>query len=238
MVPIKWRYQNGHRESGHSWRICILFTCMGWTRACPPYPREKFLRCKPFKAFEMEQKMPRGTWKVPRLLWGADDEETLETILTGDFPHAVFFNDFTHVASGLMLACHAPGIAEPNRKCKTCRRIMKRHGEGAAVKRVKRLQEKDLEASPEASTTLDCLDKHRANMNYGWRRRNESPIGTTTWKRRPACCRVTLQTCRNALAQGERRLRPRHPRTFPLRPQPCRILPKMQQNKITPLPVI
>ena len=105
--------------------------------------------------------------------------EALERLLTEAFPQAVFFNDFMHAASYLSTACHAPGIADPDREYKTCRGIMKRHGAGSAVDRLKRLYGKELAASAEAAAALEYLDKRRAHMNYGWLRQNGYYIGTS-----------------------------------------------------------
>jgi len=89
----------------HSWREGDLLTCAGWTRAEYPYFRDKTRRGKRWAAFGVERK---------RVLCGADGEKALESILTADFPQAVFFNDFMHAASYLSTACHAPGIAGPD----------------------------------------------------------------------------------------------------------------------------
>lgn len=121
----------------------------------------------------------RGARSVERLQCGADGEEALEAILTECFPQAVFFNDIMHAMSYLSTACHAPGIAEPDRECRVCRAILKRHGAGAAVDRLRRLYAKELAESEEASSALEYLDKRREHMNYGWLRKNGYYIGTS-----------------------------------------------------------
>ena len=90
----------------------------------------------------------------------------------------MFFNDFMHAASYLSVACHAPGIPDPDKEFKTCKAIMKRHGAGSAVDRLKRSHAEELKASPEASAALEYLDKRRVHMNYGWLRQNGYYIGT------------------------------------------------------------
>ena len=120
----------------------------------------------------------RGARSVARMQCGADGEEALEAILTEDFPQAVFHNDFMHAASYLSTACHAPGIPDPDKEYKVCRAILKRHGAASALKRLKRLHGKSLEASEEASAALAYLEKRQAHMNYGWLRRNGYYIGT------------------------------------------------------------
>ena len=131
------------------------------------------------KGFVKKLGEARGAQTAPRVECGADGEEALETILTEAFPQAVFFNDFLHAASYLSTACHAPGIAEADKEFKTCKGIMKRHGAGSAVDRLKRLYEKELKASPEASAALDYLDKRREHMNYGWLRKHGYYIATS-----------------------------------------------------------
>ena len=131
------------------------------------------------KGFVKKLGEARGARSVPRVLCGADGEEALEHLLTEAFPQAVFFNDFMHAASYLSAACHAPGIADPDKEYRTCRGIMKRHGAGSAVDRLKRLYAQELKASPEAADALEYLEKRRAHMNYGWLRRNGYCIGTS-----------------------------------------------------------
>ena len=131
------------------------------------------------KGFVKKLGESRGARTALRVECGADGEECLETILTEAFPNAVFFNDFMHAASYLSTACHAPGIPDPDKEFNTCKAIMKRHGAGSAVDRLKRLYEKELKASPEASAALDYLDKRREHMNYGWLRKNGYYIATS-----------------------------------------------------------
>ena len=131
------------------------------------------------KGFVKKLGEARGARTAPRVECGADGEECLETILTEAFPNAVFFNDFMHAASYLSTACHALGIANPDKEFKTCRAIMKRHGAGSAVDRLKRLCAKELKASPEAAAALEYLDKRRDHMNYGWLRKNGYYIATS-----------------------------------------------------------
>jgi hypothetical protein len=121
----------------------------------------------------------RGARSVARLECGADGEEALEAILTDLFPQAVFYNDIMHAMSYLSTICQSLGIAAPDKEYKTCRSILKRHGAGSVVDRLRRLYGEELKASTEAATALNYLDKRRKHMNYGWLRKNGYYIGTS-----------------------------------------------------------
>ena len=176
--------KNGGETGSRQLRVVVLYEYEALDAEGRPVPipgsfSYAVLLCNALelKGFVKKVGEARGARTVPRVLCGTDGEEALERLLTEAFPQAVFFNDFMHAASYLSTACHAPGIADPDREYKTCRGIMKRHGAGSAVDRLKRLYGKELAASAEAAAALEYLDKRRAHMNYGWLRQNGYYIG-------------------------------------------------------------
>ena len=178
--------KNGGEAGSRQLRIVVLFEYEALDAEGHPVPLPgsfsyAVLLCNALelKGFVKKLGEARGARTALRMECGADGEEALETLLTEAFPKAVFFNDFMHAASYLSTACHAPGIPNPDKEFKTCKGIMKRHGAGSAMDRLKRLQGEELKASPEASAALDYLDKRRTHMNYGWLRKNGYYIGTS-----------------------------------------------------------
>jgi hypothetical protein len=177
--------KNGGEAGARQLRVVVLFEYEALDAEGHPVPLPgsfsyAVLLCNALelKGFVKKLGEARGARSALRVQCGADGEEALESILTDAFPRAVFFNDFMHAASYLSTACHAPGIPDPDKEFKTCRGIMKRHGAGAAVDRLKRLYADPLKTSPEASSALDYLEKRRGHMNYGWLRQNGYYIGT------------------------------------------------------------
>ncbi len=119
-----------------------------------------------------EQAVSRGSGIVPRVQCVADGEEALEKAMRDALPFAVFTNDFMHTAGYLHTCCEKLGIANAEKEFRKCRSIMLRYGAGSVIERIRRLYEKELTASQEAVNALNYLDKRRANMRYGWLRKN------------------------------------------------------------------
>ncbi|MGI5870143.1 MAG: hypothetical protein ACOX9C_11965 [Kiritimatiellia bacterium] len=91
------------------------------------------------------------------------------------FPNALFANDFAHAADHLHACCLA---LEPEREYRFCRSLLFRNGAQSAVKRLRRLHQKELDASPDAPKNLLHLEKRKDNMRYGWLRKQGCYIAT------------------------------------------------------------
>ena len=124
--------------------------------------------------------LARGSGTVPRMLCLADGEPALEAALRDAFPHAVFVNDFAHASDHLHACCLALGLKEANaaKEFRFCRGLLYRSGAESAVRRLRRLYLKQLDASPQALTNLMYLEKRKNNMRYGWFRKNGYYIGS------------------------------------------------------------
>jgi hypothetical protein len=124
--------------------------------------------------------LARGSGTAPRMLCLADGEPALEDALRDAFPHALFVNDFAHASDHLHACCLALGLGdEPAAKeYRFCRGLLYRCGAESATRRLRRLHQDKLDASPEALRNLSYLEKRKDNMRYGWFRRNGYYIGS------------------------------------------------------------
>ena len=124
--------------------------------------------------------LARGSGTVPRMLCLADGESALEDALRDAFPNALFANDFAHAADHLHACCLAlePEQSAAEREYRFCRGLLFRNGAQSAVKRLRRLCQKELDASPDALKDLLYLEKRKDNMRYGWLRKQGCYIAT------------------------------------------------------------
>lgn len=122
----------------------------------------------------------RGSGTVERMICLADGESALEDALRDAFPHALFANDFAHAADHLHACCLALGLKQTDaeREFRFCRGLLYRNGAESAVKRLRRLYQKELDASPAAMKDLRYLEKRKDNMRYGWLRKQGYYIAT------------------------------------------------------------
>jgi hypothetical protein len=124
--------------------------------------------------------LARGSGTVPRMLCLADGETALEDALRDAFPHALFVNDFAHASDHLHDCCLALGLEQPaaEKEYRFCRGLLYRIGAESAVRRLRRLFQKELDATPKALTDLLYLEKRKDNMRYGWFRKHGYYIGS------------------------------------------------------------
>ena len=124
--------------------------------------------------------LARGSGTAPRMLCLADGEPALEDALGDAFPHALFVNDFAHAADHLHACCLALGLEQPaaEKEYRFCRGLLYRIGAESATRRLRRLHQDKLDASPEALRNLLYLEKRKDNMRYGWFRKNGYYIGS------------------------------------------------------------
>lgn len=124
--------------------------------------------------------LARGSGTVPRMLCLADGESALEDALRDAFPHALFVNDFAHASDHLHACCLALGLDQPaaEKEYRFCRGLLYRIGAESAVRRLRRLYQQELDATPKALTDLLYLEKRKDNMRYGWLRKHGYYIGS------------------------------------------------------------
>jgi len=124
--------------------------------------------------------LARGSGTAPRLQCLADGETALEDALRDAFPHAQFTNDFAHASDHLHDCCLALGLAQPaaEKEYRFCRGLLFRIGAESAVRRLRRLFQKEPDASAKALTDLLYLEKRKDNMRYGWLRKHGYYIGS------------------------------------------------------------
>ena len=110
----------------------------------------------------------------------ADGESALEDALRDAFPHALFVNDFAHASDHLHACCLALGLDQPaaEKEYRFCRGLLYRIGAESAVRRLRRLYQQELDATPKALTDLLYLEKRKDNMRYGWLRKHGYYIGS------------------------------------------------------------
>lgn len=124
--------------------------------------------------------LARGSGTAPRMLCLADGEPALEDALRDAFPHALFVNDFAHASDHLHACCLALGLGPEAaaKEYRFCRGLLHRAGAESVSRRLRRLYQKQLDASPKALTDLLYLEKRKENMRYGWLRKNGFYIGS------------------------------------------------------------
>jgi len=124
--------------------------------------------------------LARGSGTAPRMLCLADGETALEDALRDAFPHALFGNDFAHASDHLHACCLALGLGDgpAAKEFRFCRGLLYRCGAESATRRLRRLHQDKLDASPEALRDLLYLEKRKDNMRYGWFRKNGYYIGS------------------------------------------------------------
>lgn len=122
----------------------------------------------------------RGSGTAPRMQCVADGETALEDAFRDAFPHAEFTNDFAHASDHLHDCCFALGLedAPASKEYRFCRGLLYRAGAESAVRRIRRLYKKKLDASPDALRHLLYLESRKDNMRYGWLRKNGYYIGS------------------------------------------------------------
>jgi len=122
----------------------------------------------------------RGSGTAPRMQCVADGESALEGSFRDAFPHAQFTNDYAHASGHLHDCCFALGLedAPASKEYRFCRGLLYRSGAESAVRRIRRLYRKQLDASPEALKHLLYLESRKDNMRYGWLRKNGYYIGS------------------------------------------------------------
>ena len=118
--------------------------------------------------------LARGSGTAPRMQCVADGETALEDAFRDAFPHAEFTNDFAHASDHLHDCCFALGLedAPASKEYRFCRGLLYRAGAESAVRRIRRLYQKKLDASPDALRHLLYLESRKDNMRYGWLRKN------------------------------------------------------------------
>lgn len=124
--------------------------------------------------------LARGSGTAPRLQCVADGEPALKDSFLDAFPHAQFTNDFCHASGHLHDCCFALGLeASPaSKEYSFCRGLLYRVGAESALRRIRRLYQKNLDASPDALRNLLYLENRKDNMRYGWLRKNGYYIGS------------------------------------------------------------
>jgi len=124
--------------------------------------------------------LSRGSGVAPRMICLADGESALEKALRDCFPHAVFINDFAHAAGHLHDCCEALGLDEgvTKKEFRFCKGLLYRSGAQSVSKRLRRLYQTQLDASPQAIKELLYLEKRIKNMQYGQFRKNGYYIGS------------------------------------------------------------
>lgn len=124
--------------------------------------------------------LARGSGTAPRMFCLADGEPALEDALRDAFPHALFVNDFAHASDHLHACCLALGLGDgpAAKEFRFCRGLLYRCGAESAARRLRRLHQGKLDASPEALRDLLYLEKRKDNMRYGWFRKNGYYIGS------------------------------------------------------------
>jgi len=124
--------------------------------------------------------LARGSGTAPRMQCVADGEPALEDACRDAFPYALFTNDFAHASDHLHDCCLALGLEEglASKEYRFCRGLLYRSGAESAVRRLRRLYQKSLDASPHALRNLLYLETRKENMRYGWLRKNGYYIGS------------------------------------------------------------
>jgi len=124
--------------------------------------------------------LARGSGTAPRMQCVADGEPALEDAFRDAFPHALFTNDFAHASDHLHDCCLALGLEDGAafKEYRFCRGLLFRSGADSAVRRIRKLYPKSLDASSDALKHLLYLESRKDNMRYGWLRKNGYYIGS------------------------------------------------------------